>query len=90
MPIAMCGAEELYRHKRIGVRILEPTTAENLLPEGWDPRPPIGSREELRTAHAMNEAAGSRIKIEVAELYPSTVDPPDEAHHWRWATRLMR
>jgi 1-acyl-sn-glycerol-3-phosphate acyltransferase len=90
VPIAICGAEELYRGKRISVRILEPTTADELLPPGWDRSPPHGSREELRAAHAITDAVASRIMVAVDELYPTTVDPPDETRRWSWLTRLMR
>jgi 1-acyl-sn-glycerol-3-phosphate acyltransferase len=90
VPIAVCGADELYRGKRIAVRILEPTTAADLLGDEWHGLPEQGSRAELETARALTDAVAARIAAAVSELYPSTVDPPQTKRRWGWLTRLLR
>ena len=90
VPVAMCGAEELYRGKRISVRILPPTCPAELLGEAWHGPPEVGSRTELRTARALTMAISERIAAAVAESYPSTMDPPGVPRRWTWLTRLMR
>jgi 1-acyl-sn-glycerol-3-phosphate acyltransferase len=90
VPIALCGAEELYRGKRMALRILEPTTVEALLGDRWTGPPEPGTRDELRTARALTEALAERISAVTRELHPETVDSPGVPHRWRWLTRLMR
>lgn len=90
VPIAMCGAEELYRGKRMAVRILPPTSAPELLGDAWRGQPEPGTREELRVARAMTRAISERISAAVVEDHPWTLDPPEMKRRWRWLTRLMR
>jgi 1-acyl-sn-glycerol-3-phosphate acyltransferase len=90
VPVAICGAEELYRGKRIAVRILAPTSPAALLGASWHGPPPPGTRDELRTAHALTAAIAGRLAEAVAEAYPRTVDPPSAPRTWSWLTRLMR
>lgn len=90
VPIALCGAEELYRGKRMTVRILEPTSATDLL--GPDREGPVArdTRDELRRARAITEALTARLGDAIASDHPVTLDPPGAPRHWRWLTRLMR
>ena len=90
VPIAICGAEELYRGKRVVVRILAPATPEELLGESWAGSPEPGSRDELRAARKLSEVVTARIDAAIAELYPSTLDTSDRPRRWRWLTRLFR
>lgn len=90
VPIAICGAEELYRHKRISVRILEAVTVRELIGTSWDVPPEPGSRDELRAARSLTRAVSERIALAVNEAYPDTVDPPGSPRRWAWLTRLMR
>lgn len=90
VPVAICGAEELYRGKHIAVRILSSTTPAALLGASWQGPPPPGTREELRAAHALTAAIAGRLADAVAEAYPGTVDPPGRRRRWTWLTRLMR
>jgi 1-acyl-sn-glycerol-3-phosphate acyltransferase len=90
VPVALCGAEELYRGKRMTLRILEPTTVEALLGDRWTGLPEPGTRAELRSARALTEALAERITAATRELHPGTVDGPDVPRRWRWLTRLMR
>jgi 1-acyl-sn-glycerol-3-phosphate acyltransferase len=90
VPVAMCGAEELYRGKRMTVRLLPPTSPRELLGEAWVGAPEPGSRDELRVARALTKALSERIAAAVAEDYPGTQDPPETPRRWKWLTRLMR
>jgi 1-acyl-sn-glycerol-3-phosphate acyltransferase len=91
VPFALCGAEELYRGKRISARILPPTTVSELLGLSAEAdRAAPGTREELRTASALTRAMADRIGTAIAADYPGTVDPPDHPRRWPWLTRLMR
>jgi 1-acyl-sn-glycerol-3-phosphate acyltransferase len=91
VPFALCGAEELYRGKRISAHILAPTTVAELVGGGADiPRPAPGSRDEMRAAKALTAAMSERIAAAIADYYPATVDPADYPRRWPWLTRLMR
>lgn len=90
VPIAICGADELYRGKRIRVRILDPLTPHELMGDHLDRTAVRGSREELRMARALTEAISERIAAAIQEDYPRTVDPPGAVRRWRWLTRLLR
>jgi 1-acyl-sn-glycerol-3-phosphate acyltransferase len=90
VPIAICGAEELYRGKRIEVEVLPSTTADEML--GPDLGDPVerGTRDELRRAHALTRAIETRLSTTLASSYRATVDPPSQPRRWRWLTRLLR
>jgi len=90
VPIAIAGADELYRGKRIGVRVLEPTDAASLLGPRWNGLPEPGSREEMRVAHALTDAIEERLAPAIAEIHRACVDAPDRPRRWRWLTRLLR
>jgi 1-acyl-sn-glycerol-3-phosphate acyltransferase len=90
VPIAIAGADELYRGKRMAVRILEPTDPADLLGSRWLGTPEAGTREEMRVANALTAAIGDRLAPAVADLHRSTVDPADTPRRWRWLTRLLR
>lgn len=90
VPFALAGSDDLYRGKRIGVRIGPPVTTAELLGDAPPARPPEpGSREELRLARAVTERLAERIEAAVAEMYPGTVDSPEAARPWRWLRRLF-
>jgi 1-acyl-sn-glycerol-3-phosphate acyltransferase len=77
VPFAIAGTEELYLGRRMASRILPPTTPAALLGPIWDGRLPAeGSREELELARRLTERLEALLGPVVAELYPSTVDPP--------------
>jgi hypothetical protein len=90
VPIAICGAEELYRGKRLRVDILPATSAQELLGEAWQSTLEPGTRDELRAARALTTALSARIAEALAEAYPGTVDPPTVERHWIGLTRLLR
>lgn len=90
VPVAICGAEQLYRGKRIRVEILPPTTPSELLgPRRRVPAEP-DTRDEFREAHALTRAVSERLAPTLASAYPETADPPTAPRHWRWLTRLLR
>ncbi len=90
VPIAVSGAEELYRGKRLRLDILPPTTAAAVLGEDWHTTATPGSRDELRAARRLTNALSARLDEVVARSYPTTVDPPSHPRRWRWLTGLLR
>jgi 1-acyl-sn-glycerol-3-phosphate acyltransferase len=90
VPIAIAGADELYRGKRISVRILEPTDPARLLGRRWSGPPTPGSREELRVAHELTDAISAELTPHIEGLYHSTRDADDVQRRWTWLTRLLR
>jgi 1-acyl-sn-glycerol-3-phosphate acyltransferase len=88
VPLAVVGAEVLYRGKRCATRILPPVTIAELLGDAWSGTPEPGSREELRVARHAAEALEARLAPVVAELHPGTVDPPGR-RRWPWLTGLL-
>jgi 1-acyl-sn-glycerol-3-phosphate acyltransferase len=89
VPLAVAGAEELYRGKRFATRLLPAVTMAELVGEGWTGAPEPGSREELRVARRAAEALESRLAPVIAEIHPLTVDPPSRRRRWRWLTGLL-
>lgn len=90
VPVAISGAESLYRGKRLRVDILPATTPAELLGDAWPGLPAPGSRDELRVARAMTAALREQLAEAIAESYPWTVDPPAAPRRWPWLTRLLR
>jgi 1-acyl-sn-glycerol-3-phosphate acyltransferase len=91
VPLAMAGTEELYVGRRMASRVLAPTSARELLGEGWDGvLPEQDSRAELDLARRASDALAARIGPVVQELHPGTTDPPDHPRRLRrWLTRLL-
>ncbi len=84
VPLAMAGTEDLYLGKRMASRVLPTTSVAELLGPAWDGVvPPPASKEELALAKAIVEALAARIGPVVAELHPSTVDPPSHRRPFR-------
>ncbi|MEO5705058.1 MAG: 1-acyl-sn-glycerol-3-phosphate acyltransferase [Candidatus Limnocylindrales bacterium] len=84
VPLAIAGTEELYVGKRMASQLLPPTTARELIGEGWDgvlPEP--DSRAELDLARRATEVLAARIGPVVEALYPLTVDPPSRPRRLR-------
>lgn len=88
--LALAGSDDLYRGKRVAVRLLPPVTARELAGGAWPPRPPTEvTRDELRLARLVTDRLATTLQATVAELYPRTVDPPDRARRWRWLRGLF-
>jgi len=90
VPFAIAGSDELYLGRRMATRVLAPTTARDLLGADWtDILPAAGSRAELELAHRLTERLAEVLGPVVAELYPSTVDPPGRPRRLRNLTWLL-
>jgi 1-acyl-sn-glycerol-3-phosphate acyltransferase len=84
VPLAMAGTEELYIGRRMASRVLQPTSARELLGEAWDGvLPDPDSRAELELARRASEALAARIGPVVEALHPLTVDPPSHPRRLR-------
>jgi 1-acyl-sn-glycerol-3-phosphate acyltransferase len=84
LPVAMAGTEELYIGRRMATRVLPATSARELA--GLDdstPFPEPGSREELELAKTLTLRLGERLGPVIEELYPGTIDPPDQPRRLR-------
>jgi 1-acyl-sn-glycerol-3-phosphate acyltransferase len=84
VPLAIAGTEELYLGRRIASRILPPTSARELLGDGWNGvLPEKDSREELELAKRASEALAARLGPVVESLHPQTIDPPSHPRRFR-------
>jgi 1-acyl-sn-glycerol-3-phosphate acyltransferase len=90
VPIAMCGAEQLYRGKRVRARIMRPLTAAQLLGSDWQGPTAVGSRAEMQQARLLTEAIDAQLRPALEVMYPETVDPTSAPRRWQWLTRLLR
>lgn len=88
VPIALIGGDELYRGRRLVLRILPPTTVSELL--GGEALPAPNTRDELRAARTVTRAIAALIDQALVDLVPRVVDPPSRTRRWRWLTRLFR
>lgn len=88
VPMGVCGAEVLYRGKRMAVRIGAPVSVAELL--GGPPVAAPGTRDELREARRLTHAIAERIDALVTDSHAGAVDAPDGRRRWTWLTRLMR
>jgi len=89
VPLAVAGAEELYRGKRFATRLLPPLTMAELAGEAWTGTPEPGSREELAIARRAAERLEEILAPVIAEIHPGTVDPPTRRRWWPWLTGLL-
>ena len=88
VPIALVGGDELYRGRRIALRVLPPTTVRELLAGEAVPAP--DTRDELRAARTVTREIAARIDAALVDLVPRVSDSPGRARHWSWLTRLFR
>lgn len=87
VPVALGGTRTLYRGRRIGMRMLPPTTALELA--GLNKAPEPGTPAELDAARAASEALALILAPHVAELASRAEDPPSHPRHWRWMSDLF-
>lgn len=87
VPVALGGTRTLYRGRRIGLRILPPTTALELAGRNEAPEP--GTPAELDAARDAAEALARILAPHVAELATRAEDPPDHPRRWRWMSDLF-
>jgi len=84
VPVAMAGTEELYIGRRMASRVLRPTSARELLGDGWDGVPAAPeSREELDLAKRAAAALAALLEPVVEALHPATIDPPGHPRRLR-------
>ncbi|MGZ6341338.1 MAG: lysophospholipid acyltransferase family protein [Candidatus Limnocylindrales bacterium] len=88
LPVALAGTSELYRGRRVALRVLPPTTALDLA--GLAAAPPPGSPEELQVAHRVTDALAMLLAPDVAGLADWFEDPPSVRRRWRWLRDLIR
>jgi len=91
VPLAMAGTEELYVGRRMAVRILPPTTIEELVGDAWPGAPPDpDTRAELELARLASEALADRLRPAVEALHRGTIDSPGRPRRLRrWLTWLF-
>lgn len=87
VPVALGGTKELYRGRRIGLRILPPTTA--LMLAGIETSPARNTADELEAARHATEALALVLAPHVTELARRAEDPPDHPRPWRWMSHLF-
>ncbi len=84
LPIAMAGTEELYIGRRMGSRVLPPTSVRELAGLPSDaPLPEPGSRDELALARLLSDRLAERLGPVIEALHPGTMDPPDHPRRLR-------
>ena len=88
VPMALVGGDELYRGRRIALRILQPTSVAELL--GGASMPAADTRDELRAARTVTRAIAARIDEALVDLVPRIQEPPNKPRRWRWLARLFR
>jgi 1-acyl-sn-glycerol-3-phosphate acyltransferase len=87
VPVALGGSKELYRGRRIGLRVLPATSALRLA--GIGTVPPKNSPEELEAARHATEALALLLAPHVTELARRAEDPPGHPRRWRWMGHLF-
>jgi len=89
VPLAVAGAEVLYRGKRFATRILAPVSVAELVGDAWTGTPEPGTREELAVARLAAEGFEALLAPVIAQIYPATVDPSTRRRRWPWLTGLL-
>jgi len=88
VPAVLAGTAELYRGRRMVLRLLPPTGALSLAGLAKAPEP--GSPEELDAARLATAALEALMTADIADLSRACDDPPSTARPWRWLTNLVR
>jgi 1-acyl-sn-glycerol-3-phosphate acyltransferase len=87
-PAALGGTQELYRGRRIGLRLLPTVSALDL--GGLTAPPAPGSSAELEAARRVTAALEALLEPHFRELAERAADPPSRPRRWRWMTGLIR
>ncbi|HYM83374.1 MAG TPA: 1-acyl-sn-glycerol-3-phosphate acyltransferase, partial [Candidatus Dormibacteraeota bacterium] len=88
VPVALAGSHELYRGRRLALRVLPATTALELA--GLDDAPPVGSAAEIAAIHRASDALRGRLQPDVSDLASWCEDPPGTPKRWRWLSGIVR
>ncbi len=87
VPLALGGAEDLYRGRSLVVRVLQPVTWQELAGLGAAAAPPPPwSSEERRIAHRIVASLHARSVADVAAVDRLTRAPAGIVRRWRWLT----
>lgn len=87
VPLAIGGADELYRGRRLVVRVLPPVTWQELAGlEPSAPAPEPWTSAERRLAHLVTERLAATVSPAVAAVHAATESPPGAVKRWRWLT----
>ncbi len=87
VPVALGGTKELYRGRRVGLRVLPPTTALKLA--GLPTAPEMGTQAELEAARHATEGLALILAPHVTELARRADDPQSHPRRWRWLSTLF-
>ncbi len=87
VPLVFGGTHELYRGRRIQMRILPAVAAADLAAEASLSGAVIDERD---AAHAVAAAIHTLTADAVAEAHRATESPPGTTKHWRWLTHAFR
>lgn len=88
VPAVLAGTGELYRGRRIALRVLPSTSALDLSRRRQAPE--AGTADELEAARAATDALAALLAPHVAELATWCEDPPETPRRWRWMSDLIR
>lgn len=88
VPVVMAGTHELYRGRRLAVRVLPPTTALELAALTEPPIP--GTAGEIEAARRVTAELQSLMAPPAAAMARACEDPPTARRRWRWLTTLVR
>lgn len=87
VPLAIGGAEDLYRGRSLVVRVLHPVTWQDLAGMAADAIAPTPwSSDERRIAHRIIAALHERSAGDVAAVDRLTRAPAGQVRRWRWLT----
>ena len=87
VPVVLAGTHELYRGRRIAIRVLAATTALELA--GLSAPPTPGSGDEVAAIHSASDALRDRLQAPLGELAGWCEDPPTVRRRWRWLSRVV-
>ncbi|MET1232802.1 MAG: lysophospholipid acyltransferase family protein [Candidatus Limnocylindrales bacterium] len=87
VPIVFGGTHELYRGRRIQMRILPPVAATDLAAEASMSGAVMDERD---AAHAVAAAVHTLTAEAVAEAHRATEPRPGSTKRWRWLTHAFR
>jgi hypothetical protein len=87
VPVALAGTHELYRGRRIAVRVLPATSALELA--GIDAPPEPGSAAEVAALHTASDALRNRLAANVEEMAARCEDAPTIRRRWSWLSRIV-
>jgi 1-acyl-sn-glycerol-3-phosphate acyltransferase len=90
VPLVLGGTHELYRGRRIVMRVLPPVVARQLAGIGdGDELPAAGTPAERDAAHRIVGALHASTAPAVAEAHAAAEPPPGTRRRWRWLTGLF-